>query len=225
MPMEVLQLVGWGSGQYLAEPIPCLTAPKPNVTPARQTQQDDYNLNMKYRRAQAPGSAFFFTVVTFDRKKIFTDEQTVALLRQATEAVQMRHPFLVEAAVILPDQLHLLWRLPDSDSDYATRWRLIKSYFTRRWPGSRRHPTTLSRQSKGERMVWQRRYWEHLIRDEADWRRHVDYIHYNPVKHSLADAPCAWRFSSFHSYVRRGHYSPDWGAGERLEDGVEVGKE
>jgi putative transposase len=123
---------------------------------------------VKYRRAKALGIGFFFTVVTFDRRKIFTDEQTVALLRQAIKAVQMRDAFKVEAAVILPDHLHMLWRLPDDDGDYATPWRLLKSY-------ARDYPNTLSRQSKGERTVWQRRYWEHLISDEADWQRHVDY--------------------------------------------------
>ena len=173
---------------------------------------------MKYRRAKAPGSTLFFTVVSFDRRKIFTDEQTVALLRQAVEVVQARRPFKVEAAVILPDHMHMLWRLPDGDGDYATRWRLIKSY-------ARDYSTTPSRQSKGERTVWQRRYWEHLIRDEADWRRHVDYIHYNPVKHGLARAPRAWRYSSFHTFVKQGFYSLDWGAGERVEVGIEVGME
>ena len=180
---------------------------------------------MKYRRAKAPGSTFFFTVVTFNRRKIFTDEQTVALLRQAIEAVQAGRPFKIEAAVILPDHVHMLWRLPDGDGDYATRWRLIKSYFTRRWPGSRDYPTTLSRQNKGERAVWQRRYWEHLIRDEADWRRYVDYIHYNPVKHGLACAPAAWQHSSFHVFVKQGFYSLNWVAGERVEVGMEVGME
>ena len=168
---------------------------------------------MKYRRLKAPGSSSFFTVVTFDRRKIFTDEQTVALLRRAIEVVQARRPFQVEAAVILPDHLHMIWRLPDGDSDYATRWRLIKSYFTRRRPGAREYPTTRSRQSKGEGAVWQRRYWEHLIRDEGDWRRHVNYIHYNPVKHGLAQSPVAWRYSSFHTFVKQGYYSIDWGGG------------
>jgi len=122
---------------------------------------------VKYRRAKAPGSTFFFTVVTCSRRKIFTDKQTVALLRQSIKAVQMRHPFKVEAAVILPDHLHMLWRLPDDDGDYATRWRLVKSYFIRRWPGATDYPATPSRQTKSERTAWQRRYWEHLIRSTS----------------------------------------------------------
>lgn len=186
---------------------------------------ESYNLTVKYRRARVPGSTYFFTVVTFDRRKIFTDEQSVALLRQAIEAVQARRPFKVEAAIILPDHLHMLWRLPDGDADFSIRWRLIKSYFTRRWPGARDCPATLSRQRKGERAVWQRRYWEHLIRDEADWQRHVDYIHYNPVKHGLAYAPSAWRYSSFHTFVKEGYYSLDWGAGEWVGVGSEAGME
>ena len=189
------------------------------------TQQNGYNLIVKHRRTNALGSAFFFTVVTFDRRKIFTNEQTVALLRRAIVVVQARRPFKVEAAVILPDHFHMIWRLPEGEDDYATRWRLIKSYFTHRWPGACDYPTTPSRQSKGERAVWQRRYWEHLIRDEADWRRHVDYIHYNPVKHGLARAPGAWQYSSFHTFVKQGHYSSDWGAGEEVDVAIEVGGE
>ena len=177
---------------------------------------------MKYRRLKVPGCTYFFTVVSFDRRKIFADEQSVALLRQAIEAVQTRNPFKVEAAVILPDHMHMLWRLPDGDADFSTRWRLIKSYFTRRWKGAKDNPTTISRQGKGERAVWQRRYWEHLIRDEVDWQRHVDYIHYNPVKHGLAQAPSAWRYSSIHAFVKQGYYSLDWGAGERIDVGNEV---
>lgn len=164
-------------------------------------------------------------MVTFDRRKIFTDEQTVALLRRAIEVVQARRPFKVEAAVILPDHVHMIWRLPDGDTDYATRWRLIKSYFIRRWPGARDYPTTQSRQNKGEGAVWQRRYWEHLIGDEGDWRQHVDYIHYNPVKHGLAQAPVAWRYSSFHTFVKQRYYSIDWGGGERIGSGAEAGME
>jgi putative transposase len=180
---------------------------------------------VKYRRAIAPGGTFFFTVVTFDRQKIFTDEPTVALLRDAIRVVQANRSFKVEAAVILPDHLHMIWRLPEGDSDYATRWRLIKSYFTHRWSGTRDYPTTASRQSKGEQAVWQRRYWEHVIRDKADWQRLVNYIHYNPVKHGLAKAPADWLYSSFHTFVKQGHYSPDWGAGEGVEVAIEVGGE
>jgi len=172
---------------------------------------------MKYRRIFFPGGTFFFTVVAFDRRKIFTEEHVIVSLRQAFRTVQKRHPFKIEAAVILPDHLHMIWSLPESDSDYPTRWRLVKSHFTHHWEGVMDIPTTLSRQRKGERAVWQRRYWEHLIRDEDDLRRHVEYIHYNPVKHGLARAPVEWKYSSFHTFMKQGLYSADWGAGEGYE--------
>ena len=180
---------------------------------------------MQYRRITAPGGTFFFTLVTFKRRMIFADEQAVALLREAFHSVQLNHPFKIEAAVILPDHLHMLWHLPEGDSDYSTRWRLIKSHFTHQWGGTKDIPNTPSRQLKGEQAVWQRRYWEHLIRDEADWLRHVEYIHYNPVKHGLVGSPVEWRYSSFHTFVKQGVYSPDWGAGEAPKIYMEVGGE
>jgi putative transposase len=165
---------------------------------------------MQYRRITAPGGTFFFTLVTFGRRRIFTDEQAVALLREAFRSVQLNHPFKIEAAVILPDHLHMLWRLPEGDSDYPTRWRLIKSQFTHQWGGTKDIPNTTSRQLKGEQAVWQ---------------RHVEYIHYNPVKHGLVGSPVEWRYSSFHTFVKQGIYSPDWGAGEAPKTDLEVGGE
>ncbi len=178
---------------------------------------------MQYRRVITPGGTFFFTVVTFRRRAILLEEPAIDLLRQALRSVMPRHPFKIEAAVILPDHLHMIWRLPQGDSDYPTRWRLIKSYFSHRWEEREEEPVTASRQKKGERSVWQRRYWEHCIRDELDMRRHVEYIHYNPVKHGLAGSPGEWKYSSFAWYVKAGLYPHDWGGGpemvadERLE--------
>jgi putative transposase len=176
---------------------------------------------MDYRRTFVPGGTYFFTIVTYQRRKIFTEECVVALLRQALRAVQVRNPFQVEAAVILPDHFHMIWRLPENDSDFPTRpvrlrsgmfqWRLIKSHFTHHWEVATDIPASSSRRIKGERAVWQRRYWEHLIRDEDDMRRHVEYIHYNPVKHRLVQAPVEWKYSSFHTYVKEGLYTVDWG--------------
>ena len=103
---------------------------------------------MQYRRTFAPGSAFFFTVVTFARKKILAQEPALLILRQAFRSVMIRHPFKIEAAVVLPDHLHMIWRLPKDDGDYPTRWRLIKSYFTRHWEGREDIPTTVSRKNK-----------------------------------------------------------------------------
>jgi putative transposase len=172
---------------------------------------------MQYRRIHAPGGTFFFTLVTYECRQVFGEEQTVILLRNAFRSVLQKHPFTIEAAVVLPDHQHMIWRLPENDGDYATRWRLIKSHFTHHWEGNRDIPTSTSRQLKGERAVWQRRYWEHLIRDDRDWQQHVEYIHYNPVKHGLARAPVEWKYSSFHTFVKQGLYSPDWGSGEMIK--------
>jgi putative transposase len=123
-------------------------------------------------------------------------------------------PYQIETAVVLPDHLHVIWSLPENDCDYPARWRLIKSYFTRRWEGANEILVDGSRRLKGERAVWQRRYWEHLIRDELDLKRHVEYIHYNPVKHGLVKTPVEWKYSSFHRYVKKGLYCVGWGAEE-----------
>ena len=135
-------------------------------------------------------------------------------LREAFQIVRKRHPFALDAIVVLPDHLHAIWTLPDDDADYATRWRLIKSTFSRAVPQSER--ISLSRHAKAERGIWQRRYWEHTIRDEADFARHVDYIHINPVKHGLVSRVRDWPYSSFHRMVREDVYPADW-AGDRAE--------
>jgi putative transposase len=115
---------------------------------------------------------------------------------------------------VLPDHVHMIWTLPEGDSDYPTRWRLIKSGFTHALPDA--GGNQLSRQLKGERCVWQRRYWEHFIRDDQDLLRHVEYIHYNPVHHGLTKTPGEWPYTSFHRFVQRGLYPADWGATESL---------
>jgi len=167
---------------------------------------------MRYRRLIAPGGTFFFTVVTFARTAWFGTGETVELLRDAFRNVIRSHPFEIDASVILPNHLHMLWTLPEGDSDYPTRWRLIKSNFTRCFTGKNDSPIISSRLKKNEQAVWQRRYWEHQIRDERDFTRHVEYIHYNPVKHGLVQTPAEWKYSSFHRYVEQGLYSLDWGA-------------
>jgi putative transposase len=112
-----------------------------------------------------------------------------------------------------------LWALPPEDADFSIRWRLIKSHFSRHFLLNDSANIAPSRLRKGEKQVWQRRYWEHLIRDEADLARHVEYIHYNPVKHGLAQSPGAWPHSSFSRFVREGLYPPDWGAAAGIWDG------
>jgi putative transposase len=137
--------------------------------------------------------------------------------------VLQKHHFTIEAAVVLPDHLHMIWRLPEHDGDYATCWRLIKSHFTHHWGDDREIPTSASRQLKGEQAVWQRRYWEHLIRDDWDWQQHVEYIHNNPVKHGLVRAPVEWKYSSFRIFVKQGLYLPDWGSEEKMK--IDLGVE
>ena len=133
-----------------------------------------------YRRNFLGGGTFFFTVNLADRRSCLLTTH-IDLLRQAFRDVRRRHPFEIEAVVILPDHLHAVWTLPEGDADFALRWRQIKAGFSRALPGG--ESVSSSRTGKGERGVWQRRYWEHTVRDEKDFARHVDYIHFNPVKH------------------------------------------
>ena len=165
---------------------------------------------MHYRRALIPGSTYFFTVALADRKSILLIEQADRL-REATRIIKLRHPFEIVAMVVLPDHLHAIWQLPPGDADYPTRWSLIKAGFSRGIPkGECVRP---SRSAKRERGIWQRRYWEHLIRDDQDLQTHVDYIHHNPVKHGYVAQASAWPHSSIHRYIRMGWLKEDWGAG------------
>ncbi len=165
---------------------------------------------MQYRRARIEGGCYFFTVVTHQRQPLLTLPENITRLRETFRRERSRHPFEIEAIVILPDHLHALWRLPQGDSDYSGRWNRIKRYFSIGCLGVE-GPASASRLRKRERPVWQRRFWEHVIRDETDWRRHMDYIHYNPVKHGYCEAVKAWPYSSFMHWVRKGGYPVDWG--------------
>ena len=171
---------------------------------------------MQYRRAFVPGGTCFFTVVTARRRPIFADEKAIELLREAFRHVRLRRPFTIVAMVVLPDHLHCLWTLPSGDSDYSTRWRLIKSRVTRHYESCHdRQP---------HRTIWQPRYWEHTISDEEDYWRHVEYIHYNPVKHGYVHRPSEWPYSTFMRFVKKGIHSADWGSTEPLLRG-DVGRE
>ena len=168
---------------------------------------------MRYRRVFVPGASYFFTLVTFERRPILSDVDAVERYRRAVRKVQAARLFIVEAEVILPDHLHMLCTLPEHDADYPARLRLIKSAFTRSITAKHFHSArSASRAAKREQAVWQRRYWEHTIRDERDFRAHLDYIHINPVKHGLVAAPRDWPHSTFHQWVDRGAYEPWWGA-------------
>lgn len=162
----------------------------------------------RYLRSPVDGACYFFTVNLADRQ---TDLLTrhIDPLRAAFRSVQLRHPFGIPAAVILPDHLHCLWQLPAGDSDFATRWGLIKAAFSRTLPAT--EAISNSRHTRGERGIWQRRFWEHHIRDDEDYRRHVEYIHFNPVKHGHARCAANWPYSSFLRFVRAGLYPEDWG--------------
>lgn len=162
-----------------------------------------------YGRAYIPGGTFFFTVALLERRQhLLTDN--INPLRESFRAVRTKYPFRIDAMVVLPEHLHCIWTLPTDDADFSTRWRLIKSHFSRSiTPAERLSPR---RAQKGERGVWQRRFWEHVIRDEQDFATHADYIHYNPVRHGWAQRVSDWPYSSFHRYVRLGIYPPDWAA-------------
>ena len=165
-----------------------------------------------YRRVVRPGGTFFFTVVTERRAKILCDDAARSILRSAIDQCRVRRPFELEAVVLLPDHWHPLITLPDDDTDYSVRLASIKANFTRDWlaAGGRESPRTVSMRRHGNRAVWQKRFWEHTIGDDEDWGAHLDYIHYNPVKHGLVTCPHLWPWSSFAKWVRRGVYTRDW---------------
>ena len=180
---------------------------------------------MRYRRAKTKGGTYFFTVVTHNRSPILSIPANISLLKNAFRCVMTRHPFAIDAIVVLPDHLHCIWTLPPGDEAFSTRWHLIKSDFSRQCDSSCNAPVSASRRSNKERSVWQRRFWEHQIRDEDDFKRHVEYIHHNPVKHGLVGSPKEWAYSSFHRYVRSGLYDKEWGAARDVTFDPSVGGE
>ena len=160
-----------------------------------------------YRRAFVPGGCWFFTVNLLDRRtRLLTDH--IEALRDATRRTRHGYPFRIDAFVVLPDHLHAVWTLPPGDADFSIRWRLIKSRFARSIPKDER--LSRVRRARGERGIWQRRFWEHLIRDDADYARHVEYCYINPVKHGLVRRVSDWPHSSFHRAVRAGIFPEDW---------------
>ena len=170
---------------------------------------------MQYRRSKASGGTYFFTVNLADRSSTLLVEH-VAELRQAVRTVKQRHPFNILAWVVLPEHMHAVWALPFDDDDFSTRWMLIKMGFSRSI--QRDESIAASRLRKGERGIWQRRFWEHQIRDENDLARHIDYVHINPVKHGHAGKASDWPYSSIHRYIRHGLLASDWAADANLPD-------
>ena len=162
-----------------------------------------------YRRAFIPGRTYFFTVNLLQRHDNNLLIRELNLLRDTVRRVRKRHPFQIDAWVVLPDHLHCVWTLPPNDSNFSMRWRLIKSGFSRALPKTERRSEI--RESAGERGIWQRHYWEHSIRDDLDYQRHIDYVHVNPLKHELVRRVIDWPYSTFHQYVAQGIYLPNWG--------------
>lgn len=179
---------------------------------------------MQYRRVFVPGGSYFFTLVTERRRQLFIDEATVNLLRQGFRQVKLKRQFEIDAVVVLPDHLHCIWTLPAGDNDFSTRWRLIKTWFTKHYDQHDVLKSNFARRNKKQHPIWQHRFWEHVIRDQQDFERHVDYIHYNPVKHGYVNKPCDWPYSSFRRYVEQGILPMNWGeSGMDLD--LEIGNE
>lgn len=173
-----------------------------------------YNSNMpEYRRSRVDGGTYFFTVVTYQRQPILSIPFARNLLHETWIEVQTKHPFRVDAICLLPDHIHCIWTLPENDSDYSIRLREIKRIFSHHYATLMKPVNIInsSRQKRQERTIWQRRFWEHTIRDENDMENHVNYIHYNPVKHGYVSKPADWKWSGFRRHVKMGLYEKEWG--------------
>jgi putative transposase len=162
----------------------------------------------KYIRSQITGATYFFTLALAQRQSQLLTEN-IPLFRQAYQRANALHPFTTIAICVLPEHLHAIWKMPEDDGDYALRWRIIKSQFSRNFSANKlRSDSKIKHREKG---IWQRRYWEHQIRDNVDLQRHVDYIHYNPIKHGYVTKVKDWPHSTFHKYVAQGIYTENWG--------------
>lgn len=180
-----------------------------------------------YRRARE-GTTFFFTVVTHGRQPILCLDESRTVLEEVIKETRAKMRFGIDAWVLMPDHLHCIWTLPAGDSDYSKRWGLIKAAYTKRIGKAltiKTQAESASRLKHREQLVWQRRFWEHRIRDEKDFEAHCDYIHYNPVKHGLVRAPGDWVYSTFRRYVGQGIYSEDWGSLKAIEFQGTIGSE
>jgi putative transposase len=175
-----------------------------------------------YRRLYQEGGCYFFTLVSYQRQFLFTQDEFRTALRQAIIKTRKNHPFEIIAWVLLPDHLHCIWQLPEGDNDYSTRWALIKRYTSEalRFSNIGIKFDNSSKIKKREAFIWQRRFWEHLIRDQNDFNQHFDYIHFNPIKHGLVENLNTYPFSSFHRYEKEGIYCEDWISKNDI-DGIE----
>lgn len=162
---------------------------------------------VNYRCCKIQGGCYFFTVTLHNRKSQILIEH-INLLRDAIDRVKKSYPFKMNAYVFLPDHLHMIWTLPVGDNNFSIRWNQIKGLFVRELI---KQNIPLKKNHHREYKLWQRRFWEHVIRDEKDLNHHVNYIHYNPVKHRLVKSVKDWPYSSFHEYVKRKIYPVEWG--------------
>ena len=167
-----------------------------------------------YIRAKATGAYYFFTIVSYQRQPILCQPHIRQALRAAIRQVQIEQPFEIKAIVLLPNHLHTIFKLPENDADFSKRIGKLKSYTSK----SCRDFLMQRQSNKRELTLWQRRFWEHQIRDEADYIAHCDYIHYNPVKHGLVQNVADWEYSSFHRFVKQGLYPANWGQGMTLPE-------
>jgi len=174
-----------------------------------------------YRRADIKAGTYFFTVVSFRRQKILCHEKVRSALRHAVRETQKIYPFVIDAWVLLPDHLHCIWRLPQDDANFSLCWAMVKRFVTKQCGSELRRNELMnaSKYKRKEGTVWQRRFWEHHIRDERDDEKHIDYIHYNPAKHGDVNNVMDWPYSTFHRYQRAGLYPSDWG-GVNNDSGV-----
>lgn len=166
----------------------------------------------RYRRAHAEGATYFFTVNTYRRNPLLTHPDVRSALRDAIHHVRTRMPFAIDAWVLMPDHLHALWTLPLGDANYGKRWGMLKAQVSRRCAHLVKPAIAMSHIKRREIDFWQRRFWEHQIRDDRDFEHHADYIHFNPVKHGLVTQVAQWPYSTFHRYAQNGVYPNDWGA-------------
>ena len=163
-----------------------------------------------YSRLFVKGGTYFFTLVTHNRQQFLCEESSITRLKAAFHYAKNKYPFQIIALVILPDHLHCVWKLPENDDNFSIRWSMIKRYFSIGFEASINY--------RREKEIWQRRFWEHLVRDDRDLNRCLDYIHYNPVKHGYVKTPYDWKYSTFRHHVSRGYYDSKWGCGEKPKD-------
>jgi putative transposase len=164
-----------------------------------------------YLRDKTPGAYYFFTLVTFKRRLIFANEEAFRLFRKTILKVKKEFSFHLEAIVVLPDHTHLLIRLPEDDYGYSKRIAKIKKYFGDEYnDGSQPQSLSNAGRARHERAIWQRRFWEHRIRNQDDLEKHIHYIHYNPIKHGYVTNVADWKWSSYHSFQKKGFYDKDW---------------